>query len=535
MASLYLNRLSNQERDNLINTLLNSQSGNCFICGKAVDIDLHGRNIDIDHVEPTSVGGKDGPENFAACHDSCNRAKQASDLRVARVLASFQTIAEEIAPENRSPNLGDVLSKYGGAEHELPVSVDGGVLKASLPSIGQVDIVTYPIYTDEISGFRYSFLNLHISYLHHDNHINPRAIGSNLKKLVEEFHRKRPQLHISLGWVDISHGHKAKVQIFDGQHKAAAQILLGARWLPVRVFIDPDTDILLTTNTVAGTTLHQIAFDKSVQRSLGSSLLADRIDRYRRDRVLDDSDESFSEQDLMNHFKGEAREMRKYIVDRVRNSVTSHPENKLRDYIEHGGRGTAKPLSYSTIEGTFYSLFIHQGVLTSAFNHKFEEGTNPRQLEIEQIVRLMNIIAEKVYIGKFDHTRGTSRIESDLTKGKDVPEPHLRAFRMAREEVIYNWLRYVSQIVKNYFISTGRPIDENKLFQYPIPDVCWNNIEKFVDALMGLPLWANRDLAGSIFGSKRNNDYWQAIFETGSTPGDVEVMPEGINLMEMIK
>lgn len=64
------------------------------------------------------------------------------------------------------------------------------------------------------------------------------------------------------GWIE------AKVlprQGFDGQHKATAQVLLRVRALPIRVFVDPDPDLLLTTNTNAGTTLRQVAFDKSVQ------------------------------------------------------------------------------------------------------------------------------------------------------------------------------------------------------------------------------------------------------------------------------
>ena len=84
MPSLYLNRLSNEERQQLIDRLLNTQVGKCFICGKAIELDVHSNYIDIDHVEPIKVGGKDGPDNFAVTHDSCNRTKQASDLRVAR-------------------------------------------------------------------------------------------------------------------------------------------------------------------------------------------------------------------------------------------------------------------------------------------------------------------------------------------------------------------------------------------------------------------------------------------------------------------
>ena len=535
MPSLYLNRLSPDQRDDLKKSLLNGQHGNCFICGKLIDPSLHGDNIDIDHVEPISVGGRDGPENFAVAHDSCNRTKQASDLRVARILAFYQDLVSGIEEENRSPNLGDVLSKRGGSKYDLPVAVDGRCLKISFPQIGENEIVACPVYEDELSGFRYSFLHVPIEYLYHDDHINPRAIGSNLRKLVEEFHKKLPQLHVSLGWIDTSKGNRTPLKIFDGQHKAAAQVLLGARRLPVRVFIDPDTDVLLTANTHAGTTLRQVAFDKSVQRSLGSSLLADRMDRYRRDLGKDDEDESFSERDLVNHFKGESREMKRYVIDRIRDSVTGYADNQLRDYIDYGGRGTERPLSYSTIDKTFYSFFIGGDLLTTPFNHRAEEGLNPRELEIVQIVRLMNIIAKIIFVGKFDHSRGTRRIENDIVKGKDMPEPHLRAFRMAKEEVTYNWLRYIRQIVHFYFINLGNPIDERKLFQYPIPDQCWDNIENFVDALARLSLWTNRDLAGSVFGGKRNYDYWQAIFESGRATDGTSVMPNGINIIEMVQ
>ena len=468
-------------------------------------------------------------------HESCNRSKQASDLRVARILASFDQVAESIADQNRAPNLGDILKQNDGGKFELGIAVRDNVLKTSFAEIGRNDIVVVPIYSDELSEFDYTFLNLPIEYLHHDDHINPRAIGKNLKKLIEEFHKKLPQLHVALGWVDTDDGTSVKVRVFDGQHKAAAQILLGSRNLPVRVFLNPDRDVLLTANTHAGTTLRQVAFDKSVQRSLGSSLLGDRMDRFRRERGLAEEDEGFSERDLVNHFTGERREMRRYIVDWVRNSVTTNQENKLRAYIDYGGRGTEMPISYSTVEKTFYSFFIHSDALITPFNYRVEEGSNPRRLEVEQIVRLMNVIAEKVFVGQFSHSIGTRRVENSIQKGKSIPEPHLRAFRMAKEEILYNWVRYAGQIVKNYFITTGKPIDETKLFQYSIPDPCWNNIENFVENLMRLSIWVNKDLSNSIFGGKQNYEFWQSIFESGKTPNNVEVMPNGINVMEMIQ
>ena len=536
MPSLYLNRLSKQDRDILVKSLHVSQNGHCFICGQDVDLALHAGRFDVDHIEPITAGGKDGPENFALTHDSCNRSKQASDLRVARVLASFNNLAQQLAEKNRAPNLGDVLREHGGSKYKLPVIVDEASVRLSFTDMGSNEIVTLPLHTDELSGFRSSFIDLPIEYLHHDDYINPRTIGNNLRKLVEEFHKRLPQLQISLGWIDTTNGSRVEVKIFDGQHKAAAQVLLGARSLPVRVFIDPNTDLLLTANTNAGTALRQVAFDKSVQRSLGSSILSNRIDRYQVDRGLEPEDESFSEQDLVNHFRGEALQMRRYVLDRVRDGITRYPDNKLRDYIEYGGRGTDKPLSYIAVENSFYQYFIYSQLLTTPFNHRFQQGTNPRQLEIEQMVRLMNIVAEAIYIDKFDPKRGTQYIESDVQKGKEIAEPHLRAFRMSKQEILHSWVRLVRQVVYQYFVNMGKPIDENRLFQQEIPEPCWKNIENFINALGRLPLWVNKDLSLSAFGTKRTNEYWLSIFQTGNTPDGGIVLPSGgLNLTEMIK
>ena len=361
MGSLYLTALSADDRKTLIRKLLEAQKGKCFICEKKLDPDLHGSQIDIDHVEPLKVGGKDDPTNFAATHASCNRSKQASDLRVARVLARFAAIKDAVSEQGRGPNLGDVLERNGGAKYELALRRSKDSVELSFPETGNTTIYTVQLYRDHLSDLDYFFVKAPIEYLFHDDRINPRAIGGSLNGLVEEFHRKRPQLHVALAWAELD-GEVGNVRlaVFDGQHKATAQVILGVRELPIRVFLNPNLDVLLTTHTNAGTTLRQIAFDKSVQRHLGSALFRDRIDRYRRDRGLPDTAESFSEEDLVVHFRGERREMQRYILDAVRDGITHSPDNKLKDYIEFGGKGKERPLSYSSIEKTFYWFFIYK-------------------------------------------------------------------------------------------------------------------------------------------------------------------------------
>src|SRR6266481_3321739 len=140
MGSLYLNSLSADQRKELEARLLKSQHGNCFICEKPIDFVLHANAVDIDHVEPLKVGGKDDPSNFALTHSSCNRSKQASDLRVARVLARFNAIRDEVANQNRGPNLSDVLRHYKGAAHELSLVVEKDHVSFSFSDIGRNNI-----------------------------------------------------------------------------------------------------------------------------------------------------------------------------------------------------------------------------------------------------------------------------------------------------------------------------------------------------------------------------------------------------------
>lgn len=95
----------------------------------------------------------------------------------------------------------------------------------------------------------------------------------------------------------------------------------------------------------------------------------------------------------------------------------------------------------------------------------------------------------EIYIGKYDTDIGTYRIENRLQAGESLPLEHVRAFRMSREELLWNWLKYVLQIIRNYFIMQGAPIDERKLFHYNFPAPLWERIRSFIRNFSALPLW----------------------------------------------
>lgn len=534
--STILLSLTKEDRITLEKKLLERQSGKCFICDDPIDLVLHHGQLDIDHIIPRVDGGQDEENNFALTHSSCNRSKGATDLRVARRMKQFERL-QQTAREagERGANLGHVLKYYGGAKFYLVIKKLKDKVEFSLPEVNDNSIYSCPCYKDPLSDMTYFFTMLPIEYLHHDDRINPRSIGTNIKALIEEFTKKRPQLHVSLAWWAPTNDNSGPVKIFDGQHKAAAQILLGVNKLPVRIFVEPDLNILLETNTNAGSKLRQIAFDTAVLRHLGSSLYVERVKQYQQIKGLHEDDYSFSERDLVAFFKGEHREMVRYIVDSVRDSIIHNKENKLMEFVELTGKSGDRPLSYATIERTFFKEFIFKKALENPIDDGLERGDNPRLLEREQNVRLMNIFAETFFIGKWDPEIGGRHLENRLQKGEQIKEEHLRAWRISREEILGNILAWIRLVIENYFVWTGRMVDKERLLHYPFPEELWRRIEAFLKNLSKLPCWIDRNLSTTVFGAKQNLDFWAQIFKTGIAPNGVRVLAAPLEITSMVK
>ena len=527
--SIYLGKLSKEEYEKLTKKLWSIQNHKCFICGDDIDLDLQKTNID--HIIPLVNGGKDDETNMAVTHEHCNKSKQDADLVIARKLAKLSKIINSAESLNETPSLKHVLKEFGGSKFEFKYKIQNSKIYYSFDEIGDLTIKEAPVFIDPLSNETTAFISVPIEYLYHDEAINPRGINSSINLLIKEFYKKNPQLHISLARIDNN-----VIKIFDGQHKAVAQILLDNRQIVLRLFINPDVERLIETNTNAGSKLKQIAFDKSIVRQLHDTLYAERIAKYQKDHGMPEDNYSFSEESLVNHFKGERGNVKLYIINSQKNSITRSPDNKLQSYINFEGRGNELPLSYSTFEKTLLSRFVNsKTVLSTPINFKVEEGLNPRILEREQLIKLCNIIADKILINRYDPDIGTYRIENAIGSGQgtSIPDSHLIAYRLMKEEIMYNWIKYIEKLISAYFSLSGTMFDSENLFMSKFDDKLWERIETFLENLRELPLWKDRGLATTIFGGKNPYDYWAIIFQTGKSPTGTQVLSKPINYIEM--
>ncbi|MBO5103132.1 MAG: HNH endonuclease [Clostridia bacterium] len=528
--SKYLDSLSNEEYKGLCKKLWEIQNHKCFICENEIDIDLH--KVNIDHIKPLANKGKDDESNFAVTHEHCNKSKQDADLEVAKRILKLENIINLAENNNETASLKHILQFYEGSKFNFKYKIEDDLLIYSFDEIGLTTLQKSKIYIDTLSGEKTAFIEVPIEYLFHDDDLNPRGLNSSVNLLIKEFYKPNPQLQISLARIDDN-----KIKIFDGQHKSVAQIMLGVRKIIVRLFIDSNFDRLMTTNLNAGKQLKQIAFDKSIVRQLHNSLYSSIIQRYREENGLSSDDLSFSEQKLVDYFKGEKSNVKLYIINSQKNAITITNENKLQSFINFEGRSSELPLSYSTFEKTFLSRFVNaKTILKTPLDFKADEGLNPRILEKEQAIRLCNIIAEELLIDKYDDNIGTFRIENSIVAGKGdiIPDKHLIAYRLFKEEIMYNWLKYVELLINYHFAYAGVMYNRENLLQQKFSEALWENIRTFIVNLANMPIWRDRSMSATVFGGKNNYEFWNTVFTTGKTPDGTPVLVKPININEMI-
>ena len=146
----------------------------------------------------------------------------------------------------------------------------------------------------------------------------------------------------------------------------------------------------------------------------------------------------------------------------------------------------------------------------------------------------MSLFADVFFVGRWDPELGGRRLEHSVQSGEKIPECHLLAWRIAREEVMANVLRWVRLVVANYNAYTGQVVKEDRLFQVKLTDALWERIRNFLVSLSKLPCWIDKNLANTVFGPKQNADYWETVFQTGKSPSDIQILAAGLDLNEMI-
>ena len=347
------------------------------------------------------------------------------------------------------------------------------------------------------------FTVLPAHHVFHDSELNPRPIGENVVKLIEEFYSEdpNPQLHVCLcrmEEIETENGWKTvKVLLFDGQHKAVAQLYNERKYLILRIFIKGDKEKLKETNWRAHTELRQIEFFKSIAARVGSGIFAERFKKY-----LESAGDYKSEAAFINSLPyTERQKMKKKFVQWLKHGILypKDPEaedNKMTPFIEsEKTRKRGKPISYDAFEKTFIKHFVYTKPAEDRIDPNTEEYF--RIIERTNVVKLMSIIAEKALINKFDEKIGAYKIEERLRKGENIPEMHVKAFRIFRPKAFEVWCKLLRDCIEVFLKTRGKLPDtyaeEGKIFWCKLDESDWKEIEKMVERIVNHSIWLTKN------------------------------------------
>ena len=527
-----LDELAKEEREELIKRLRKAQDGLCYVCRKIINPQVH--EVDIDHIIARARGGPDDESNWGLTHRPCNRSKGARDLRLQQILVRFKDHVEKhigvTAPSKRGDfTLHEALSELVPDREEVGVKLQNGKITLSWNAAGQPVSETYMLMDEPGDPRVLSFVaRLPFICLHHDRETNPRSIVD-LDPMIEEFYNGYPQLQPSLATLAVNGDEgRAPILVFDGQHKAAAQLYAGADRLMVRVFVSYDKRRLKETNYRAHTRLAQVHFPQLVGDRVGTDLFSEEYDKFLRESDLTRvSERTFFQKHLPQQQRSEFRQyFQNYLRYEVLTGKAGSEDSQVLAFTETvTARSKRFPLSYDAVQRTFLQHFLHLKPTKEAI----AETDQFRRLERENLIRLMNLFVEETLAnGRFDMTIGTFRMEDRLANNPEtVPDSHLRAYRICRRAAMIIWTKELAQAItlllnaksryKRGDWATDRPMWVEILSED------WEQIRRMVRVVRDHKLWAERANPEVVSGiaSTRQKD-WEQILLEGRLPGRQE-------------
>jgi hypothetical protein len=357
-------------------------------------------------------------------------------------------------------------------------------------------------------------------YVYHDASINPRSIVD-LDPFIEEFYRGNPQLQPSLAHLQLK-DQPTRMMLFDGQHKAAAQLFIGNRQLYVRVFVNADVRLLKTTNFGAHTRLAQIHFPMAIQDKVGHDLYLPAFQEFLNrgaDRSQIEERTFFGElapedrSEMRSHFQG-------YLKFRVVSAV-GEQKGAFFDFVETvSARSKSKPLSYETVRRALFNQLLS----LRETDTKLDLAIRMRDIERDNLVRLLGLFTDKVLTGKFNLSKGIFKLEEKVSTDPSIRDDHLRAYRICRQAALLvvigelrGAIRQLLSIRGRY--SNGKWSNEGRFLWAEMTNDDWAAVAKMLDMVLGHKVWIERNPANTEALQDNRKGSWEEILLNGRLPG----------------
>jgi hypothetical protein len=462
----------------------------CFVDNERIENE---KEIHFDHIEPFAKVEETSLNNIAPVCKNHNLAKKDMTLSEYRDKLQMENFFENLDSAGKQPKLNDVLTfKFeNGFGFPIQYDFDSEQMKITVKYFQDKDKVhlpkveTYHVYQCPKTKMNYFYALVPARNILNDGRedaeleLQPRPLYLDHLWILYRHLRVNTQIQPSICRVDGS-----VVLVFDGQHKAAAQIWMGADAIDAKVYIKPDVVWLMRTNL--------FAHEKGKQRGFYSSILADKMAQLygvNWHQYIDTPGKK-SEKGFCTFIKYAENKPddkpEKQIEAFLMTSILSNRGNDFSRFMAPENKtGKQYAISWDSMKKHYFRYFLTKPPLQFEIDSKDDY----RNQEIRNNVRLLNILAKQILIDKWNPS--------------EANEAHKKAERIFRPGAIMAWFPMLKNVIYNK-LDLVNPEEAEHIFFRNIPEDKWSLIEGFVKRMFDHQIWVEIDTNIDVaFGNKK--------------------------------
>lgn len=453
--------LSDEERVELLH-----KHKECYICRGAIE--GYGKDeIEFDHIYNYAGGYPQDISNFAPVHASrdqrklnCHAAKgrkppieYREELRIKKQLEGIQGLAD-VCPKA-------IQSVYTLSDDFRIITFNG---------------IQLPLYNQRISSRDnyYFFHEVETKYIENDSEIQLRPLEPKILPLIFSL-KKSIQLLPSLARLDPL---SKTLKLFDGQHKAVAQIVGNNKdRIPCLVYVSPDVAYLRVTVYEAHTDFVQQRYKKSHIDAKLADIYGQRIEAFRK--KVGNPDAPYSEADIL---RGESvATIRKFLLSSILKEIQVETDIIRLYAAESRTDQKLHPILWQSVE-RLISAFCH----LSATEELSESESNFRSDEIDNLMFILD------------------RLEEHAIKDKWTPEnPSSTLHKMCRtffyRTAFNNWIGALEEGLRFAMGQMrGSKIYGPLCYQKSFPPEVRKRFTDIIRRLFEHPLWVQESIQDEI-------------------------------------
>ncbi len=455
----------------------------------------------------------------------------------AKAKSQIQLIKEEVGKlydaHGGQLHLRDILSdrRQGAPVPLCTVTTENGRAVLEWPEL----TVDGPIFVEDRTQKRFTVVQVPIHLLSVDEDVNPRHLQrARLEKMIEAFRSGQTRFQVTQCRL-LPRESRDELAAFDGSHGTASEILANAQQITCKVYLPGQLSAAeaFEWNTDAHSSLRQQEFRSRVLMSRRAKIFKEDFEKFLQDPAR--STFPRSERGFIASLPAYERAQKlDSIFDYVYSAVLEdeheveyedattketktmlEPACKIQAFVrkdEQQKRG-GKLLGYDLLKATILKEFVQQGASDKVVTRLAREEW-PRELERGNLVRLGNILAEEMLIGRWGETHDVELPQDGKKKAKKVKEPTAEAVlteNLWKKGPVRIWSRRLRDAIGLMLRLASSDLDT--IFQRTIPKETWDQIREAVKRIASYGAWANDKvlplLGGNVVGEiERALDDW---------------------------